>query len=104
TRPATSTSSTGSVQACSAAFGRLVRSRAPFLISNRLIQPFGYVNVGQPCELNGFPVVRLLDSGNKILDVKEANRDVVLGTAKLTPILLGHNDDSSGFNIETATT
>jgi hypothetical protein len=92
---------TAAAQACSAAQGRLVPSHAPFTTEHRLIQPFSYVNLGPPCYETGFPVVRLYDSARRPLNVRQVDGNIVLGTAKVTRNLLQHDDDTSGFNIET---
>ena len=90
--------------ACSAEHGRLVASHIPFTLLHRLVQPFEYINVGPACEASGFPVVHLYDDAHRRLNVRQVNGDIVLGTAEATGYLLGTNDDSSGFNIETPVT
>lgn len=101
TTPAPTATGVSNADACSAARGRLVPSHAPFSMEHRLIQPFGYVNLGAPCYQSGFPVVRLYDGDHHALNIRQINGDVVLGTATSTRNLLQRNDDSSGFNIET---
>jgi hypothetical protein len=94
---------TAATHACSATQGRLVPSHAPFVTADRLIQPFSYVNLGAPCYERGFPEVRLYDSVHRPLNVRQIDGNIVLGTAEPIRMLLQHNDDSSGFNIETLT-
>jgi hypothetical protein len=92
-----------SAPACSAAQGSLVPSAAPFVNVNRLIQPFGYVNNGLPCYVEGFPVVQLYDTQHQLLNVPEVDGDIVLGTAVPARYLLPHDNVMGGFNVETPT-
>lgn len=103
TTPTSTATGTATTHACSAAQGRLVPSHAPFTAEHRLIQPFSYVNLGAPCYERGFPVVRLYDGAHRPLNVRQVDGNIVLGTAEATRNVLQHNDDSSGFNIETLT-
>lgn len=69
-------------------------------MEDRLIQPFGYTNLGPPCYQIGFPVVRLYDGDHKPLTVRQTDGSIVLGTATPTRNVLAHNDQATGFNIE----
>ncbi len=93
-----------SARACSAAQGRVVPSHAPFTLGHRLVQPFGYVNLGAACLGGGFPVVGLYDGAHHPLNFRQIDGNIVLGTAKPAQILLKRDDQSVGFNIETSTT
>ncbi len=46
--------------------------------------------------------MRLYDATRHVVSIQQVDGDVVIGTAEPTQYLLVHNDDSSGFNIETA--
>jgi hypothetical protein len=86
---------------CSAAEGSLVPSATPFINVDRLIQPFGYVNLGSPCYEEGFPLVQLYDAQHQLLDIPEVDGNIVIGTAVPARYLLPHDNVMGGLNIET---
>jgi hypothetical protein len=92
-----------SAPTCSAAQGSLVPSAPQFTNSGRLIQPFGYVNQGPLCYEEGFPAIQLYNEQHQPLNIADVDGDVVLGAAVPTRFLLQHDDQTSGFNIETPT-
>ncbi len=86
---------------CSAAQGILVPSATPFINVDRLIQPFGWVNHGQPCFAEGFPVVQLYNAQHQLLNIPEVDGNIVLGTAVPARYYLQPDNGLGGFNIET---
>jgi hypothetical protein len=89
---------------CVASAGKLVVSHAPFTLDNRVIQSFGYLNVGLACSWTGFPTIRLYDQTHRLINAHYIDGDTEVGTGDGSlHIVIQHLDETVGMNIESPT-